>query len=272
MPKLKLKAREPKRSQAAPRPSGPRPVMPLRRFLGWCVHAYTGLGLILAAMIAVLLFRGGPDAIRTAMVLMFVATLVDATDGTFARMVRIKEAVPSFDGRRLDDLIDFQTYTCLPLFLIWRANLLPPGQEGWLLFALVASAYGFCQVNIKTDDGYFLGFPSLWNVVAMYLYVLPVGSWTALGVVILLAVMTFVPSKHLYPSQPGRLNVIATVLGAIWGIMVAWLVAILPAGVDPRQDSSVTRLAVATLFYPAFYMAASWMITLKHWMRRQPGA
>jgi phosphatidylcholine synthase len=272
MPKLKLRAREPKRSQAAPRPSGPRQVTPLRRFLGWCVHAYTGLGLILAAMVAVLLFRGGPDAIRTAMILMFVATLVDATDGTFARMVRIKEAVPSFDGRRLDDLIDFQTYTCLPLFLIWRANLLPAGQEAWLLLALAASAYGFCQVNMKTEDGYFLGFPSLWNVVAMYLYVLPIGSWTALAVVILLAVMTFVPSKYLYPSQPGRLNLVATVLGAIWGIMVAWLLAILPAGTDPRQDPSVTRLAAATLVYPAFYMAASWIITLRHWTRRRPAA
>jgi phosphatidylcholine synthase len=272
MPKLKLKARGSKRPESAPRPASSRPVTPVRRFLGWCVHAYTGLGLILAAMIAVLLFRGGHDAFRLSMLLMFVATLVDATDGTFARMVRIKEAVPSFDGRRLEDLIDFQTYTCLPLLLIWRANLLPPGQEAWLLFALAASAYGFCQVNIKTDDGYFLGFPSLWNLVAMYIYVLPIGGPAALAAVILLAVMTFVPSKYLYPSQPGRLNRISTVLGAIWGIMVAWLLWSLPTGTDPRQDPSITRLAIATLFYPVFYLAVSWIITLNHWTMRRPAA
>lgn len=270
MPKLLRRPREPKRPRSTARSAGPPHVTPLRRILGWGVHAYTGLGLILAAMIVVLLFRGGPEAFRLAMLLMFVATIVDATDGTLARKVRIKEAVPSFDGRRLDDLIDFQTYTCLPLLLIWRANLLPPGQEGWLLFALVASAYGFCQVNIKTDDGYFLGFPSLWNLVAMYLYVLPIGSWTALGVVVLLALMTFVPSKYLYPSQPGRLNMISTVLGSIWGVMVAWLLWSLPAGIDPRQDPSIVRLATASLFYPVFYMGVSWIITLKGWLGPEP--
>ena len=105
-------------------------------------------------------------------VLMVVATLVDATDGTMARKIGVKRVLPNFDGRKLDDLTDFLTYTFLPLLLIWRAELLPEGSEHWLLLPLLASAYGFCQVEAKTDDGYFLGFPSLWNVVAFYLYVL----------------------------------------------------------------------------------------------------
>ena len=107
---------------------------------------------------------------------MAAATIVDSTDGFLARKVRIKEVVPSFDGRRLDDLVDFLNYTFLPLLLIWRAGILPPGQEPWLFLPLLASAYGFCQVQAKTDDGYFLGFPSLWNVVALYLYMLPLGA------------------------------------------------------------------------------------------------
>ena len=36
----------------------------LQRFLGWCVHAYTALGLVIAAIIAVLLVEGGPGAFR----------------------------------------------------------------------------------------------------------------------------------------------------------------------------------------------------------------
>ena len=87
--------------------------------------------------------------------------------------VRIKEVVPGFDGRRLDDIVDFLNYTFLPLLLIWRAGILPAGQEAWLFLPLLASVYGFCQVQAKTEDGYFLGFPSLWNLVALYLYVLP---------------------------------------------------------------------------------------------------
>ena len=107
---------------------------------------------------------------------MAAATIVDSTDGSLARKVRIKEVVPGFDGRRLDDIVDFLTYTFLPLLLIWRAEILPSGQEAWLFLPLLASAYGFCQVQAKTDDGYFLGFPSLWNLVALYLYVLPLGA------------------------------------------------------------------------------------------------
>ena len=89
------------------------------------MHAYTALGLVLAWIIALRLVEGGPGAFRWSFLLMLVATLVNATDGTLARKVRIKEAVPSFDGRRLDDIIDFLTYTFLPMLLIWRGH--PPG-------------------------------------------------------------------------------------------------------------------------------------------------
>jgi phosphatidylcholine synthase len=271
MLKLKPKSREPKRPRIPSRRKDDHaPPTSLQRFLGWCVHAYTGLGLVFAAFIVVLLFRGGHDAFRLSLLLMFVATIVDATDGTLARLVHIKKAVPSFDGRRLDDLIDFQTYTCLPLLLIWRAGLLPPGQEPWLLLPLAASAYGFCQVQAKTDDGYFLGFPSLWNLVAMYLYVLPLDPWIALLTIIILALLTFVPSRYLYPSsQPGLLNIVATVTGVVWGVLVVWLIWNLPVASNPRLDSTTTTLAFLSLFYPIFYMGASWYITLTHWLQKK---
>src|SRR5262245_8057004 len=104
-------------------------IMTKRRFLAWCVHFYTALGLVAAGGIAVAIFDGRPAAMRLAFLLMMVATLIDATDGTLARWVKVKEVLPGFDGRRLDDLVDFQTYTSLPLLLIWRAGLLPEGQE-----------------------------------------------------------------------------------------------------------------------------------------------
>jgi phosphatidylcholine synthase len=199
---------------------------------------------------------------------MALATIVDASDGTLARLVRIKEVVPSYDGRKLDDIIDYLNYTFLPILLIWRAELLPPAHEAWLIIPLVASIYGFCQVQAKTDDGYFLGFPSLWNVVAFYLYVLPVDPWTCLAVVLALSVMTFVPSKYLYPSQAGRLNVVATILGIFWTIPMAYLFWSLPSGSSPRNDPSIQRIALVSLFYPVFYVGVSWLVTLSHRSRR----
>src|SRR5436305_13216322 len=87
----------------------------LRTLLAWAVHFYTALGLVAAAGIAVLVVRGDPESFRWAFVLMLVATLIDATDGTLARAIHIKEVLPGFDGRRLDDIVDFLTYTSLPL-------------------------------------------------------------------------------------------------------------------------------------------------------------
>jgi phosphatidylcholine synthase len=242
----------------------------LRKVLGWCVHGYTALGLVAAGLIAVLLVRGGPAAFRWSFLLMVAATVVDSTDGTLARRVRIKEAVPSFDGRRLDDIIDFLTYTFLPLGLIWRAGLLPAGYEPWLFLPLLASIYGFCQVQAKTDDGYFLGFPSLWNVVAVYLYVLPFGKWVSLAIVVTLAILTFVPSKYLYPSLPGKFNRLISILGIPWTIALVWIIFQLPDSPGSSLDPTASRVAWASLSYPVLYLAASWVISVAHGMRRTP--
>ena len=220
-------------------PSDPPPARAKiqRQFLGWCVHFYTALGLVAAAAIAALIIDGRPESFRRAFLLMVAATLIDATDGTLARRVRIKEVLPGFDGRRLDDLIDFLTYTCLPLLLIARAGLLPGGWEVCLLLPLLASAYGFCQVSAKTDDGYFLGFPSYWNLVAFYLYTLqPLSGWFSLGVVVLLSLLTFVPSRYLYPTQRGKLNRVTNLLGAAWAVLLVWILFQMPCdggGVSP---------------------------------------
>ena len=234
------------------------------RVAAWGVHLYTAIGLVLAARIAMLLVRGGAEAFREAFVLMLVASLVDATDGTLARKVRVKSVLPKFDGRKLDDIIDFLTYTFLPLMLVWRADLLPAGAGPWLLLPLLASAYGFCQVEAKTDDGYFLGFPSLWNVVAFYLYVLHLPGWLAVAILVVLGLMTFVPSRYLYPSsQPGALNVTSNLLGAPWCCLLLVVMCRLPAGASLVVDDTTWWLAATSLYFPAFYMVASWAVTLK---------
>jgi phosphatidylcholine synthase len=255
-----------------------RQVAPLRRLLGWCVHCYTALGLVCAAGIAAALFDGTPAAFRWAFILMLIATVIDATDGTLARAVRIKEAVPSFDGRRLDDIVDFLTYTALPLVLIWRAGLLPAGHEAWLLLPLLASAYGFCQVSAKTDDGYFLGFPSYWNLVALYLYLLhfhvvPLPGWLSVGVVVGFALLTFVPARYLYPSQKGRLNQVTIVFGAAWAVMLAWVLYRLPTEPvtpgRPTDDDSLRWMIGFSLLFPLYYLAVSWAVSVRLWHRRR---
>jgi len=241
---------------------------PVRKVLAWCVHTYTALGLVAAAGMAVSILDG---AFRAAFVLMFIATVIDATDGTFARLVKVKEVLPGFDGRRLDDLVDFQTYVALPLLLIWRAQLLAPGQEAWLLAPLLASAYGFCQVAAKTDDGYFLGFPSHWNIIAFYLYVLDLAPPAALAVLLVFALLTFVPMRYLYPTNRGRLNRWTNQLGAVWAVGLVWIVLRLPdAGAEASHADAFTfNLALVTLIFPAYYVGVSWWITWQIVRRRR---
>jgi phosphatidylcholine synthase len=251
-----------------PQPRGVRPPTTFEKFLGWCVHCYTALGLVAAGLIAVLIVRGDADAFRWSFFLMAVATIVDSTDGTLARKVRIKEVVPGFDGRRLDDIIDFLNYTFLPLLLIWRAGILPNGQEAWLFLPLLASVYGFCQVQAKTDDGFFLGFPSLWNLVALYLYALPLGGWVSLSIVLVLALLTFVPIRHLYPSQPGLLNRVSMIVGVLWTPLVGWLIWTLPRSGHSHVGESTLRLALVSLLYPVYYFGVSWAVSVLHWRKQ----
>ena len=68
---------------------------------------------------------------RTAFFLMVVATVIDATDGVLARLARVKEATPHFDGARLDDIVDYLTFVFLPVLLLFHAGLLPPGGAAW---------------------------------------------------------------------------------------------------------------------------------------------
>jgi phosphatidylcholine synthase len=240
----------------------------VRRLLAWCVHFYTATGLILAALIAVAILNG---AFRAAFVLMLVATLVDATDGMFARLIKVKEVLPGFDGRRLDDLVDFQTYVTLPLLLIWQAHLLP-GQEGWLILPLVAAAYGFCQVDAKTPDGYFLGFPSYWNIIAFYLYVMQPAPDLTLALVLVFALLTFVPARYLYATQSGRLNRLTNQLGAVWCGLLVWVLWLLPteplAG-GQTADGGTRLWAAVSLLFPAYYILTSWTITMRYWGRRR---
>jgi phosphatidylcholine synthase len=235
----------------------------VRVLLAWCVHAYTALGLVAAGGMAVCILDGRPEALRTAFLLMFIATLIDATDGTLARLVKVKQVLPGFDGRRLDDLIDFQTYTSLPLLLIWRSGLLPVGQEAWLLAPLLASAYGFCQSAAKTEDGYFLGFPSYWNIIAFYLYVLQLPPEWTIGILVSFAFLTFVPARYLYPTHRGRLNRWTNQLAAVWALGLVWVVLRLPdTSVGGLHADDWTRgLAVLTLIFPAYYLGVSWWVT-----------
>ncbi|MGH3354960.1 MAG: CDP-alcohol phosphatidyltransferase family protein, partial [Nocardioidaceae bacterium] len=141
------------------------------RAAGWALHLYTASGTVLALLAVVTATNG--DAIGT-LWLLLAALAIDGTDGMLARRLRVKETIPWFDGARLDDIVDYITYAFVPVVLLWTGDYLPAGALGVAFAALplLASSFQFCRVDAKTEDHFFLGFPSYWNVVAFYVIVL----------------------------------------------------------------------------------------------------
>ncbi len=226
----------------------------MKKLLAWLVHLYTAMGLVCAAGMAVLIARGGDASFRMAFFLMMTATAIDATDGWLARKARVKAELPGFDGRELDNLIDFHTYTTLPLLLLWRADILPGSLSWLLLLPLLASAYGFSQVNVKTADGFFLGFPSYWNIVAFYLYVLHPAVWVSVTLIVTCAVLTFVPTPYIYATRGGPFARLINIGAAIWFVVVG--LVLIGVGGASRP------LAIASLAYPLLYLALSASVTV----------
>ena len=226
----------------------------MKKIFAWLVHLYTAMGLVCAALIAVLIVRGGDQSFRWSFILMLLATAIDATDGWLARRAHVKEVLPEFDGAALDNLIDFLTYTSLPLLLLWRADVLPGALQWLLLLPLLASAYGFSQLHAKTLDGFFLGFPSYWNIVVFYIYTLEPPRWASVLLIVICALLTFVPTRYIYATRGGPYASLINV-GAI-----AYFALLLAVIVGPANSSR--RLAEISLAYPAAYLALSAAVTV----------
>lgn len=224
----------------------------------WAVHLYTASGALAAFFGTLAVFEG---SYRTAFVWMVYATFVDASDGVLARLARVKETLPWFDGARLDDIVDYLTFVFLPILLLVHAGTLP---DAWSLLiaavVLLSSAYGFASLDAKTNDHFFTGFPSYWNIVAVYLYAAGLPRAFNASILLALSVLVFVRIGYVYPSRTPVLRTLTVVLGAIWGVMVIAIVLMLPD--VPRA------LIVISLFYPVYYTALSLVL---HAGRRRPG-
>jgi phosphatidylcholine synthase len=215
-----------------------------RRGLAWGVHAFTASGAVVGAIALLAIGAGNWEQ---ATILMLVALAIDSADGTLARAAKVREVLPTFDGRRLDDMVDYLNYVIVPVVFLVAAGYLHPVVAA---APILASAYGFSQEEAKTEDDFFLGFPSYWNIVALYVWLLDVSELTATLVVVALAIGVFVPFKYLYPSKMPRGKTAMAVGG------IAWIVAVAIA-VVARDATAAWRLAEISLVYPAIYLLLS---------------
>lgn len=239
------------------------PPLPLRgttgtpwwlRVASFLVHLYTASGAILAFLIVLAAMRGN---VIEALWLSLIALLIDGTDGWLARHFHVSETLPWFDGRRLDDIVDYLTYVFAPMLLLWIGGYLPAGPGSIILVALclLASGYQFCRVDAKTEDHFFLGFPSYWNVIAFYVIVFKLPPVTVSAILLICSILVFVPIRYVYPSRTVAFRPLTLVLTGFWMIAYAIILQQMPV--------PYALLMYYLLFYVLYYVALSLYLTYK---------
>lgn len=229
--------------------------MTRERFLtirAWMVHFYTSLGIIAALLALTAIFKG---SIQEMVVFLAIANIIDATDGALARHWNVKRFAASFDGRKLDDIIDYINYTFLPVFFCYRFGLvLETAGVVVLGVVLIFSIYGFCNQSAKTSDGFFTGFPNFWNVLVVYLYLFGFSPEVNTLILLFFALMIWVPIKYVsFSTVPfRRLTILMSIVYAIISIIIVITFN--------RVDM---RLVWLSLIGPIYYFAISFYLHFK---------
>lgn len=216
------------------------------RLKAWSVHLFTASG-VLAGVMALSAIRD--HDIRTAFLWMMLAVFIDSADGTLARRWQVRRYAPEVDGRRLDDIVDYFNWVIVPVVAMAEWGWLPPGI--WVV-PLICSALGISHQQAKTEDHYFLGFPSLWNVVALYLWFWEFPAVLNGAIVVTLALTVLLPIRFVYPSKTPTLRRTSMVL------MMVWLALVVAALLLP--ETTGRRCFLWSSFFPVYYLALSFWL------------
>lgn len=220
----------------------------MRVAAAWLVHLFTASGVAIALLALEATMRG---EWRLALLWLLAALAVDGVDGTLARWARVREHAPRIDGEAFDLIVDYLNYVFVPAIFIWRAGLVPETLALPLASAiLLSSVYVFVRRDMKTPDNYFRGFPALWNVVALYLFVAQPGAVAGAVAVALLAILSFAPIRFVHPFRVSDFQPWLRILAVLWGVAT---LALLWPGWDPD---------VARLWLWASYVSAATLLAM----------
>ncbi|MFD0987391.1 CDP-alcohol phosphatidyltransferase family protein [Methyloligella solikamskensis] len=183
------------------------------------VHVLTATGACLA-LLAILAAADGNWQLMFAW--LGLALFVDGIDGPLARRYGTKEHLARWSGDDLDNIVDYLTYAFVPAFALAMSDLLPGGTALIAGFAiLLSSLFHFSDSKSKTKSNEFVGFPAVWNVVALFLFAFGLPPWANLTIVLILAVLTFVPTPYVHPVRSERLRLISIAVTLLWLVAAA---------------------------------------------------
>lgn len=214
-----------------------------RKIFALSVHLFTAIGSILAFWALLLIIRGEP---QYSLFVLALAVIIDSVDGTLARKADVTTYAPYIDGALMDNIADYLNWVLLPV--LWAYTFLDiPFFAGSVV--LFMSLLGFSHKQAKTEDNFFRGFPSYWNIVILYLYVLGANSWISAAVMLILAIMVIVPVKFIYPSRTSKWKKPTLLLSIPYTVIIFIMLYLL--------RETPFWLTLTSFYYPVYYVAVS---------------
>lgn len=167
------------------------------------------------------------------------ALLVDGIDGPIARKLQVKDVLPTWSGDMLDNIIDYVTYVLIPAFALYQSGFMGEGLS-FLSAAIivVSSAIYYADTGIKTKENFFKGFPVVWNMLVFTLFVIAPGEYLSFAMVLISAVLTFLPVHFLHPVRVKRLR------GVNLGIFIGWCIFAMLALLQELEASIIVKTGV----------------------------
>ena len=216
--------------------------MPMKIIAGVAVHVFTASGAICGVMA---LHHAASQEWAAAFIWLGVAAIIDGVDGPVARWLDVEKILPRFSGVRLDLVVDYLNYCVVPAFILMRSGI--AGDTGGIIVAAVivlSSLFHFADNESKTDDGFFVGFPALWNVVVLYFFVFDCSPAATIAATLFLAAATFVPLKWVHPIRVVRWRPMTVAVTIAWLGAAAYEVFEKFPGILPTR----TVFAVAAVY------------------------
>ena len=216
------------------------------KIAAWAVHGFTASGAVLGFLAIISIFNNDQTS---SFLWLGLALLVDGLDGTIARKVGVSDKAPNIDGSTLDNLIDYLNYVIIPSLMIYWFQMVPNGWDIIIPAGIFAvSLYTFANINMKTEDYYFSGFPALWNIVVLYFYILNTNHYINLIVIIFLSILTFIPIKFVHPLRVKKLRNITIFCTIIWSATTLKLVTTFPE-INLFNEKIVLTIWIICSFY-----------------------
>ncbi|MDA7946723.1 MAG: phosphatidylcholine synthase [Hyphomicrobiaceae bacterium] len=176
------------------------------------VHILTALGAVCGLFA---LTDAAAHDWRAAFLWLGAAAFIDAVDGPLARRIGVEKVLPQFSGATLDLIVDYLTYCVVPAFILMESGRVGPVAGG---FIVLSSLFHFADQKSKTSDGFFVGFPAIWNVVCLYVFVFDAGPQIVIPIVFGLALATFVPLKWVHPVRSEFWRAPTLTAVALWSV------------------------------------------------------